>query len=104
VSEAALLQGRFWPVHDALFEAPRRSLARAPVLERLAELGLDLARLERDLASGQPRASVREDVALCGELGLTATPLVVLGGHVLRGGMPPWMVDELLSVLLDGDD
>ena len=49
-----------------------------------------------------PAERVRLDVALCRELGLTATPSIVLGGHALRGGLPPWMVDELMSALIEG--
>ena len=41
------------------------------------------------------------DLELCAELGMSATPSIVLAGHVIRGGLPRWMVDELMAVLAD---
>lgn len=101
LTEAAHEQGRFWPVHDYLFSLPERELDEPSVRAGLAHLDLDAVRLGSALASGGPAEQVRRDVALCAELGLTATPSVVLAGHVLKGGMPAWMVDELMSALIE---
>jgi protein-disulfide isomerase len=48
-AEAAAAQGKFWEMHDALFEH-FSALADADLVQYAAELGLELPRFERDLA------------------------------------------------------
>src|SRR5213079_3353886 len=49
-AEAAGAQGKFWEMHDRLFER-QFALEGEHLIEYARELGLDAARLERDLAA-----------------------------------------------------
>ncbi len=57
-AEAAAAQGKFWEMHDRLFES-EGGLDRAHLVALASELGLDVARFERELAGGAHRAAVR---------------------------------------------
>jgi protein-disulfide isomerase len=79
-AEAAGAQGRFWQMHDALFEQDK------PLDdERLAHLatraGLDMPRYLSEMATGVYAARVDEDfkTALYGD-GVTGTPTLYLNG------------------------
>ena len=49
--------------------------------------GLDLARLNRDMADPALEARLRSDVALAQALGITGTPSFVIGGKVIAGAV-----------------
>jgi protein-disulfide isomerase len=58
---------------------------RAKTLAR--EMGLDMARLERDLAGGEGTAAIQENVALGDKLGLTGTPAFIIGEEIIPGAV-----------------
>ncbi|MCE9671855.1 thioredoxin domain-containing protein [Myxococcus stipitatus] len=97
---AAGEQGKFWPYHDALFANPK-ALADED-LERLAgELGLDVARWKRDLASPALAARIQKDEALALQVGATGTPAFFVNGRFINGAQPlevfTSVVDEELA-------
>jgi protein-disulfide isomerase len=51
------------------------------------EVGLDVARIERDLGSDEVRASIEESFKLAEKLGLNGTPSYVIGGDVVVGAV-----------------
>jgi uncharacterized OsmC-like protein len=57
-AEAAGAQGKFWEMHDLLFEN-QATLSRAELSRLAGTLGLDLARFDRELDSGAHRATVK---------------------------------------------
>lgn len=76
-AEAARLQGKFWPYHDALFASGLD--ASEETLRRIAkELGLDVARFDTDRESEAVKANVTNNVELGNHLGIRATPFVFL--------------------------
>lgn len=85
-AEAAGGQGRFWELHDALFEDPARS--DDPHLWAHAQtLGLDLERFERDRRSPELRERVREQTRAGIRAGVAVTPTLIAGSAILPG--PP---------------
>jgi protein-disulfide isomerase len=86
-AEAAREQGKFWQMHDKLFEN-QAALASAPY-ERLArEIGLDLARFRRAYDSGKYRSRIEEDQRLAQSLGIGGTPTLVVNGERVVGAVP----------------
>ena len=79
-AEAARRQGRFWPVHDALFAAGG-SDPRATVQAIAAREGLDMARLDRDLNSDATRAKILADVEFGKRWGVDRTPAIFVNGR-----------------------
>src|SRR5450755_2780485 len=57
-AEAAAAQGKFWEMHDLLFEN-QATLSRAEISRLAGTLDLDLGRFDRELDAGAHRAAVR---------------------------------------------
>lgn len=51
------------------------------------EIGMDMARIERDMSSGAVEATLREDFQLAETLGLNGTPSYVIGEEVVVGAV-----------------
>lgn len=86
-SEAAHRQGKFWAMHDRIF-LNQRDL-RAETLEGYArEIGLDLDRYRKDVASAEVKNRIEEDMAQAQKLGVTGTPSFFINGRNLSGAQP----------------
>jgi len=83
-AEAAGAQGRFWEMHDALFEH-QTALDDESLARYAAAIGLDRARFERELASGTYEARVREDFASGVRSGVNGTPTFFIDGRRYDG-------------------
>jgi len=82
---AAGKQGKFWEMHDLLFQN-RAARSDAAIAKLATKLELDVATFERDLADPKLAARIEEDVAACTSLGMKALPAFSVNGHVLKGG------------------
>ena len=80
-SIAAYRQGRFWEMHDRLFER-QDALATVDFAVMAEELGLDTAAFARDVADA---AMLEEDLRLAAHLKILSTPSVFINGRYLRG-------------------
>ena len=60
-AEAAAAQGRFWEMHDRLFESHRK-LEDANLRHYAEEVGLDIERFEKEMEDHTHAARVREDL------------------------------------------
>jgi protein-disulfide isomerase len=72
-AEAAGAQGRFWDMHDRLYEH-RRELSDEDLRAHAAAIGLDLERFNRDLGDEGLAARVREDYESGARSGVPSTP------------------------------
>lgn len=79
VVEAAGKQDRFWEMHDKLFEE-EPPFSEEHILDMAREAGLDMARLERDLADPQTQANVEADIAEGRGRGVSGTPTIFVDG------------------------
>jgi len=78
-AEAAATQGRFWEMHDALFEH-QRTLDDGHILQIAGTLGLDVSKLEKELRSHTHEARVREDFRSGVRSGVNGTPTFFING------------------------
>ena len=86
-SLAAHAQGRFWEMHDKLFEN-QRALTR-PDLERYArEIGLNLVKFEGALDRNTYKEAVAKDLTDAGKAGVRGTPHFFINGKALSGAQP----------------
>ncbi len=60
---------------------------KARALAVAKDIGLDMARLEKDLASAEVKASLQESFKLAESLGLNGTPSYVIGDNVVVGAV-----------------
>ncbi|MBM3530438.1 MAG: DsbA family protein [Alphaproteobacteria bacterium] len=65
----------------------RGQVDRARALAAAREVGLDVARIERDMASEEARTSLEESMSLAEKLGLNGTPSYVIGQNVVVGAV-----------------
>lgn len=81
-SEAAAAQGKFWPMHDLLFENPAH-LKERDLQRHAAAIGLDLARYTAEMDDHIYLQRVREHLDSGRRSHLRATPGFFLDGVVL---------------------
>lgn len=77
-TEAAASQGRFWEMHDLLFQH-QDELELEDLIGYAAELDLDVERFTRELEEGPHSERVREDVASAEASGARGTPTFFVG-------------------------
>ena len=89
---AAGKQGKFWQMHDKLFEA---NIARTPnglkpdrIDQMARDLGLDLDRFHHDAESQEAKDQVEADQAQARALGATGTPYFYVNGQRIAGAQP----------------
>lgn len=84
---AAQAQGKFWEMHDWMFEH-QRDLNQASLEKAAASLGLDMARFKAAMASKETQARIDADSSSASATGVSATPTFFVNGREHVGGMP----------------
>ncbi|HOB35408.1 MAG: thioredoxin domain-containing protein [Firmicutes bacterium] len=86
-AEAAGAQGKFWDMHDLLYERQSEwTDAAEPVAvfgQWAAQLGLDVEQFRRDVASEEVAERVRQDIADGQQLEIIGTPTIYVNGTPL---------------------
>lgn len=72
-AEAAGLQGKFWEMHDILFEH-RQRLEDADLLDYARRIGLDVERFERDFESSEVVDAIQRSLKEGAAQGVEGTP------------------------------
>jgi protein-disulfide isomerase len=86
-AEAAREQGKFWEMHDALFE--NQQALSPETYEKLArKLGLNVQAFKASLASGKAKARISQDQALAAQIGANGTPTMFVNGEKVEGAVP----------------
>lgn len=97
---AAWDQGKFWEMHDLLFEkAPELD---RPSLDELAkELGLDMPRFKKAMDEETHLPELQENLDRVHDLDIWSTPTTIINGRVVKGAQPyenyKKIIDEALS-------
>jgi len=99
-AEAARQQGKFWQMHDLLFEN-QQSLGPAKYGEWASRLGLDSRKFTAAVDSDKTRARIQEDMQLGSKVGANGTPTLFVNCRQIVGAQPyenfKKMVDEELA-------
>lgn len=105
-AEAAALQGKFWEMHDRLFEnqakwsAMSSAGARAFFVKLAAEeLKLTLSRFEADIDSAAVKAKIKADVDSGVASGVNSTPTFFINNRQMPA---PQNYDQLKSYFING--
>jgi DNA integrity scanning protein DisA with diadenylate cyclase activity len=94
-AEAAASQGRFWEMHDLLYER-QGELGEEDLMGYAAELGLDLRRFEEDLANDHHAWRIEEDRLGGDRAGGRGTPTLFVNGVRYTGTLD---LDRLLTAV-----
>ena len=99
-AEAAHRQGKFWEMHDKIF-ASQSTMSPEKYVEYAGEIGLDLDRFKKDVASSEVKARIDADSKEAATLGVTGTPAFFVNGRFLSGAQPftafKTLIDEELG-------
>ena len=111
-AECAARQGRFWEMHDRLFENPSE-LGETKFVSAASTLGLDRAIFDTCRA-GQTTDKVARDMAEAGKLKITGTPTFLIGrvqpdgnvvvARVLTGALPVATFEAALNDVLEASE
>lgn len=99
MAEAVGLQGKFWEIHDTLFEH-QRDLSDAALLRYAAAVGADVEKAELDISGGGPRQRVDADFESAVRSGANGTPTFFVNGVRYDGSWQFEPFAEYLSEML----
>jgi cyclophilin family peptidyl-prolyl cis-trans isomerase/protein-disulfide isomerase len=102
-AEAANLQGKFWEMHDLLFEKQAEwaqlDATKFPawVVQQAAALGLDATRFESDLTSPQIAAIPQKAFQDGLKIPLPGAPFILINGEIMKWG--PALLTDLENII-----
>ena len=95
-AEAAGKQGKFWEMHDKLYEN-NKALGDADLEGYAKALGLDLKQFRRDADSKATDERIAADIKQAKELGARGTPSFFVNGKILTGAQPLEKFKEVID-------
>jgi cyclophilin family peptidyl-prolyl cis-trans isomerase len=105
-AEAAGVQGKFWEMHDLLFEEWQAWTALSLdefmtwLLQMADTLELDAAKFEQDLNSGQIVQLVKDAYEKNASIGMPGTPFLVINGEPYNGPLDFANLDATVALIL----
>ncbi len=96
---AANAQGKFWEMHDLLYQN-QRALSDADLERYAQQVGLDMTRYRADMAAHRFAASVTADSQLATRINAQGTPNFFINGTQLVGAQPVERFTALIDAVL----
>jgi protein-disulfide isomerase len=100
VAEAVALQGKFWEIHDMLFEN-QRDLSTEGLMRYIKEVGGDVERATKDIQGGAPRKRVEADFEGAIRSGANGTPTFFVNGERYDGSWAYEPFSEYLREVIE---
>jgi protein-disulfide isomerase len=89
-------QGKFWPVHDALFL--NQDALEAPALDNMVRAqGVDMDRQSKCVAEAATMDTIDADSNAAFELGISSTPAFLVNGRLIVGSASMEELDDLIQ-------
>ena len=95
-AECAREQGKFWQMHDKLFEN-QQQLSPENYEKWAGEVGLDLNRWKKCFADTKFKSHIEEDQKMGMQLGARGTPAFFVNGRFLSGAQPQPAFEALID-------
>jgi protein-disulfide isomerase len=92
---AALRQGKYVAFHEALFELPE--ISDATLKDLSGRLGLDHARLVKDMEAPEIAAQITRDTVLARLLDINGTPGFVIGNRLVPGAIDTQTMQQIVE-------
>ena len=80
-------QGKYWEMHDKLF-SNQKALTIGDLKGYAKGLGLDTAKFDKCLDSGEKEKMIKDSVAAAEGLGFSSTPMFFVNGVLIQGAQP----------------
>ncbi len=100
-SECADEQGKFWEMHDKIFEN-QQLISDSSYKQWATEMGLDTEQFNECLDSGKYASEVQKDFADGQAYGVSGTPAFFINGTKLIGAQPYSKFEEVIENALKG--
>jgi protein-disulfide isomerase len=84
VAEASALQGKFWPVHDLIYEH-QQNLSTQLLLSLAESAGVDIKKLSQDISTPAVTDRVEKDLEGGARSGVNGTPSFFVNGYKYEG-------------------
>ncbi len=95
IGHSARAQGKFWAFHDLVFSG--RGIDPDTLDAYAEQVGLDLARVERELDELTYASAVRKDMRVAKRLRLRSTPVFFINGRMLSGARPKHIFEHMIE-------
>ena len=95
VALAAKMQGKYWEFHRAMLDSSGQA-TEATALKVAEKVGLDLARLKKDIGSAEVKKEIDDTRKLAQRMGIQGTPHFLIGDRVIPGA-PEGLTELLLQ-------
>jgi protein-disulfide isomerase len=89
-------QGKFWEMHDLMFE-DQSGLSAEALTQKAESLELDGTTFQQCLSSNKYAEQVKQDVMAGTVVGVTGTPAVFINGRPLVGNVPYSDVAQIID-------
>jgi protein-disulfide isomerase len=93
---ASAKQGKYAAFHAALMES--EAIDEASVMASAKQVGLDTAKLARDMDAPEIAQAIDSNSRLASELDIQGTPAFIIGGQLLPGGVNGGVLDALIAI------
>ncbi len=98
-AQCAADQGKFWEMHDWLFQNPR-SINPDNVKQAARDLGLDGSAFDACFDNQTPRSRIQQDFDEGRKWGARGTPTFFINGRVIGGLLPAEQFTQIIDALL----
>lgn len=88
---------KYLAFHEKML-SDRGQASKALAMAHAAAAGLDMARLERDMASGEVEQTIQESASLANALGINGTPGYVVGDAIVPGAIGAAALKDRIAV------
>jgi protein-disulfide isomerase len=95
-SRCAEAQGKFWPMHDAIY-ANQSKLTEADLIQTAGSLGVDQKSFAACLKSGAYQAAIQQDIEAGERAGVTGTPAFFINGRFVDGAVPEAQFEQIID-------
>jgi protein-disulfide isomerase len=89
-------QGKFWEMHDALFDN-QSALSAEFFLEQAKKLGLDIEKFKKDMEADDVTEQIKKDKEVADKNGISGTPGFFVNGVAVRGAYPLSHFDTIIQ-------
>jgi protein-disulfide isomerase len=94
VALAAKMQGKYWDFHQAMLGVQGQA-NEASALKVAEKIGLDIAKLKKDIGSAEVKKEIEDTRALATKMGISGTPHFLVGDRVVAGA--PENLTEMIN-------
>lgn len=98
---AANKQGKFWQMHDAMFEHPHE-ISRENLVRIAQTLGMNTTRFQQDLDSAEIKQSIEKDVNDGEQAGVQGTPTIFINGQRYNGPITLNSLKPIVEAAING--